>query len=59
MAIGLNVEIGELFNFAIPPADTKKMKKSLIEDINISSPETIKILSDLLNGLKTFKQPSR
>lgn len=52
VAIGLNVEIGELFNFAIPPADAIKMKKSLIEDINISSPETLKILSDLLNGLK-------
>ena len=58
VAIGLNVEIGELFNFAIPPPDAKKMKKSLIEDINISSPETLKILSDLLSGIKAFKRPS-
>jgi len=57
VANGLNVEIGELFNFAIPPADAKKMRKSLIEDINISSPETLKVLSDLLSGIKAFKRP--
>jgi transcriptional regulator with XRE-family HTH domain len=52
---GLNVEIGDLFNFPMPPADAKKMKKSLIEDINTSSPEAIKIVSDLLKSLKSLQ----
>ena len=54
VAKGLNVEVVDLFNFPMPPADAKKMKKSLIEDINKASPETINILSDLLKGLKSF-----
>ncbi|MDP1989478.1 MAG: helix-turn-helix transcriptional regulator [Syntrophales bacterium] len=57
VAKGLNVEVADLFNFPIPPADVKRMKKSLTEDINASSPETIKILSDLLNGLKSLQRP--
>lgn len=58
LARGLNVEIVDLFNFPMPLADAEKMKQSLIEDINSSSPETIKILHDLLNGLKSFRIPS-
>ncbi|MEI8172724.1 MAG: helix-turn-helix transcriptional regulator [Deltaproteobacteria bacterium] len=58
LAKGLNVEIPELFNFPMPLADVEKMKHSLIENINISSPDTIKVLSDLLSGLKSFKRPS-
>jgi transcriptional regulator with XRE-family HTH domain len=56
---GLNVEVVDLFNFPMPPADAKRVKKSLIEDINASSPEAIKILSDLLNGLKSIQKPSQ
>jgi len=55
VAKGLNVEVADLFNFPIPLSDAKKIKKSLIESINVSSPETIKILSDLLTGLKSLK----
>ena len=58
VAKGLNVEVVDLFNFPMPPADAKRVKKSLIEGINASSPETIKILSDLLNGLKSLQRPS-
>lgn len=58
VAKGLKVEVADLFNFPMPPADAIKMKKSLIEGINGSSPETIKILSDLLNGLKSLKRLS-
>jgi len=57
LAKGLNVEIVDLFNFPMQPAEAKKMKKSLVEEINVSSPETIKVLSNLLNGLKSFKRP--
>jgi XRE family transcriptional regulator, regulator of sulfur utilization len=54
VAKGLNVGVVDLFNFPMPPTDAKRVKKSLIEDINASSPETIKILSDLLNGLNSL-----
>ena len=56
VAKGLNVEVADLFNFPMPPADAKRVKKSLIEDLNTSSPEAIKILSDLLNGLKSLQR---
>jgi transcriptional regulator with XRE-family HTH domain len=58
VAKGLNVELVELFNFPMPPADAQRVKKSLIEDINASSPETVEILSDLLSGLKSLKKQS-
>jgi len=58
IAKGLNVEIAQLFDFPISTADTKKLKKSLIEGINTSPPETIKILSDLLTVLESLKRPS-
>lgn len=54
---GLNVEVVDLFDFPMPPVDAKKIKKSLIENINTSSPETIKILSDLLKALKSLNRP--
>ena len=56
VAKGLNVEVADLFNFPMPPADAKKLKKALFEDINASSPESVKILSNLLNGLKSLKK---
>ncbi|HHT9146902.1 MAG: helix-turn-helix transcriptional regulator [Syntrophales bacterium] len=56
VAKGLNVEVVDLFNFPMPPADAEKMKKSFIEDINVSSPEIIKILSYLLNRLKSLQR---
>ena len=58
VAKGLNVEVSDLLNFPMPPADAKKMKKLLVEDISTSSPETIKILSDLFKGLKSLQRPS-
>lgn len=59
VANGLNVEVADLFKFPMPPVDAKKMKNSLIEELNASSPETIKILSDLLKGLKSLKRPTK
>ena len=56
VANGLNVEVSDLFQFPMKAAEAKKIKKSLIEEINLASPETIKILSDLLNGLKSLKR---
>jgi len=56
VAKGLNVEVVELFNFPMPPANLEKMKTSLIESINTSSPQTIKILLDLLKGFKSLER---
>ena len=56
VANGLNVEVSDLFQFPMKAAEKKKIKKSLIEEINLASPETIKILSDLLNGLKSLRR---
>lgn len=53
---GLNVEIAEIFQFPLRPSETRQMKQSLLEEINTSSPEAIKILSALVKGLKSFKQ---
>ena len=53
---GLNVEVVELFNFPTQQADIKKVKKSLIENIDKSSPETIKILSDFFKALQSYKK---
>lgn len=55
---GLNVEVADLFNFPMPPAEAKKMKKSLVEEITVSSPETIKMLSGLLRALDSIKRRS-
>lgn len=55
---GLDVEISQLFNFPISTADTRKVRKSLIEAINKSAPETVKIMSDLLIALESLKRPS-
>lgn len=57
VAKGLNVNVVDLLNFNLPPPDAKKIKKSLIKDINAASPETVKILSNLLNGLQSLQRP--
>ena len=57
VAKGLNVEVGDLFSFPMPSAEAKKMKKSLIEGINMASPEIIKIFSDLLRNLESLGKP--
>jgi EAL domain-containing protein (putative c-di-GMP-specific phosphodiesterase class I) len=55
VAKGLNIEVADLCNFRNLQPDVKKMKRSFVEDINTSSPKTIKILSDLLSGLKSLQ----
>jgi len=58
VAKGLDVEVAELFNFPLTAINAEKMKRSLIDGINVSSPGTINILSDLLNGLKSLQRTS-
>jgi transcriptional regulator with XRE-family HTH domain len=56
LANGLNVGVVDLLNLSMPPPDAKKMKQLLVEDIRASSPEAIKILSELLNSLKSLQR---
>jgi transcriptional regulator with XRE-family HTH domain len=55
VARGLNVNVQTLLDFPKDRADSTSLKKAIIEEIKISSPEIIKILSDILSGLKSLK----
>jgi DNA-binding XRE family transcriptional regulator len=55
VAKGLNVEIVDLFILSLPATDLNNLKKSLIEGIYTSSPQTIRILVDILKGFKSLE----
>jgi transcriptional regulator with XRE-family HTH domain len=55
VAKGLNVSINDLFDFPSTQANLKTLKKSLIAEINESSPEAIKIFSDMVSGIKSIE----
>ncbi len=52
---GLNVRINDLFDFPSTQANIKTLKKSLIAEINESSPEALKIFSDMVSGIKSME----
>jgi transcriptional regulator with XRE-family HTH domain len=52
---GLNVRINDLFDFPLTQANLKTLKKSLITEINESSPEALKIFSDMVRGVKSME----
>ena len=54
VARGLNVDIKDLFDYPLDPTEAKLLKKSLVEEINISSPEVVKLMLGLLSGLKSL-----
>ena len=55
VAKGLNVIIVELFPTFPSSPDSENLKESLLEGINASSPEVMKIVIDLLKGLKALE----
>lgn len=59
VAKGLNVGINDLFDFSSKSVDLKGLKKSLIEEINASSLQTVKILSDLMRRFKSQEKLPR
>lgn len=52
---GIDVSLSDLLVFPPKPEDIKNMKRTLVEGIDKSSPETLKILFDLINGVKSLE----
>jgi transcriptional regulator with XRE-family HTH domain len=55
VAGGLNATINDLLIFPSKPEDVKKLKKAVIAEINESSPEALKIFSDMVRGVKSME----
>ena len=55
VANGLNVTVNELLVFPSKPEDIRILKKAIIAEIKESSPEALKIFSDLVKGVKSME----
>jgi transcriptional regulator with XRE-family HTH domain len=55
VAGGLNVTVNDLLTLPSKPEDIKNLKKAIIAEINESSPEALKILSDMVRGVKSIE----
>ena len=55
VAVGLNVTVNDLLALPSKPEDIKSMKKTIIVEINESSPEALKIFSDMVKGVKSME----
>ncbi len=55
VAGGLNVTINDLLVLPSKPEEIKKLKKAITKEINESSPEVLKIFSDMIRGLKSLE----
>ena len=55
VAGGLHATINDLLIFPSKPEDVKKLKKAVIAEINESSPEALKIFSDMVRGVKSME----
>jgi transcriptional regulator with XRE-family HTH domain len=55
VAGGLNVTVNDLLTLPSKPEDIKNLKKAIIAEINESSPEALKILSDMVRGVKSME----
>jgi len=55
LAGGLNVTVNDLLVLPSKPEDIKNMKKAIITAITESSPEALKIFSDMIKGIKSME----
>lgn len=55
VAGGLKVTVNDLLVFPLKPEDIKILKKSIIAEIKESSPEALKIFSDMVKGVKSME----
>jgi transcriptional regulator with XRE-family HTH domain len=55
VAGGLNVTINDLLVLPSKPEDIRRLKKSVIAEINEASPEALKIFSDVVRGVKSME----
>jgi len=55
VAGGLNVTVNDLLVLPLKPGDVKNLKKNVIEAINESSPEALKVYADMVRGVRTME----
>jgi transcriptional regulator with XRE-family HTH domain len=55
VAEGLNVTVNDLLVLPSKPEDIRSLKKSVITEINESSPEALKIFSYMVKGVKSIE----
>jgi transcriptional regulator with XRE-family HTH domain len=55
VAAGLDVRVNDLLVLPLKLEDIKNLKKTIIAEINGSSPEALKIFSDMIRGLKAME----
>ncbi len=55
VASGLNVTVNDLLDFPPKPEDIRILKKSIIAEIKESSPEALKIFSDMARSVKSME----
>lgn len=55
VAGGLNVTVNDLLIVPLKPEDIRSLKKIIVAEINESSPETLKIFSDMVRGVKSME----
>ncbi len=55
VAVGLNVTVNDLLVLPPKPADIRNLKKAIISEINESSPEALRLLSDIVKGVKSLE----
>ena len=55
VASGLNVTVNDLLVFPPKPEDIRILQKAIIAEIKESSPEALKIFSDLVKGVKSME----
>lgn len=55
VAGGLNVTVNDLLAVPSKPDDIRSLKKAIVAEINESSPEALKIFSDMVKGVKSME----
>jgi len=58
VAGGLHVTVNDLLVLPSKPEDINKLKKVITTEINESSPEALKIFSDMVRGIKSIEASS-
>lgn len=55
VAVGLDVSINDLLVLPSKPEDIKNLRERIIAEVDESSPEALKIFSDVIKGIKSIE----
>ncbi|MEI7637814.1 MAG: helix-turn-helix transcriptional regulator [Syntrophus sp. (in: bacteria)] len=55
VAGGLNVSVNDLLVLPLKPGEVNNLKKTVIAEINESSPEALKVYADMVRGVKSME----